>query len=144
MQTRLEHFNLTVSDIDHATEVLITVFSDFEIRGEGMLEFLHEGEILHRRWRHVGTAEHYFALQACIAGEGGFGEKTAGLNHIGVVVEDLDETLALFALMGYPAGTIDDSHPFRTLVQVELFDALVLELVTYKSVDVQEKNDYAL
>ncbi len=84
---KLEHVNFTVSDPDKTAALLVRLF-DWKVRWAG--ESLHNGRTVH-----VGSDTDYISLYAS-----GAGAKTgpesyfsiAGLNHVGIVVDDLDAT----------------------------------------------------
>jgi hypothetical protein len=144
MATYLEHYNVTVSDIDYATEFFLTVFPDFEIRGEGNIQEVQDGVEYNTKWRHVGTPTHYLAFQSTPNNMPLKGDYNVYFNHLGFVVDDMDDTLSLFARMGYDKVRLDDTHPFRIRAYIYIFDGLILELVQYKSQVPAEMNDYAL
>ncbi|PWW40317.1 hypothetical protein DFO83_102135 [Idiomarina loihiensis] len=144
MGTYLEHYNVTVSDIEFATEFFLTVFPDFQIRGEGIIEEEIDGSLYKTKWRHVGTESHYLALQSTPNNLPLKENKYNYFNHLGFVVGDINSTLEQFTLMGYGKHRIDDSHPYRTRAYIYIFDTLILELVQYKSDEFDKMNDYAL
>ena len=144
MATFLEHYNCTVSDIDFATEFFLTVFPDFEIRGEGVIKELQDGVEYLTQWRHVGTQSHYLALQSTPNNMPLKTNTHNYFNHLGFVVDDMDDTLSLFARMGYDKVRLDDTHPHRIRAYIYIFDTLILELVKYHSQVPAEMNDYAL
>lgn len=144
MATFLEHYNVTVSDIDYATKFFLTVFPDFEVRGEGMIEEVIDGTFYKTKWVHVGTQTHYLALQSTPNNLPLKENKYNYFNHLGFAVDDMDTTLAKFTQMGYDKHRIDDTHPYRIRAYIYIFDTLILELVEYKSDKFEEINDYAL
>lgn len=80
----LEHVNVTVSDPDKTAEILCEVF-DWQIRWSG--------ESLNGRTIHVGSDGSYLALSSPKGTKSEADsnyENLGGLNHIAVVVEDLD------------------------------------------------------
>lgn len=85
MAVRLEHANLTVSDIEEI-RFLQTAFPEFRVRGEGKSQ---DGG----RWVHVGTDETYIALsQARVEPNTRFKPYggAPGVNHLAYVVDDVE------------------------------------------------------
>lgn len=58
MALHFDHVNITVVDIEHATDFLRIVFPHFQVRGGGEGKF---GEMT-AAWRHLGTDEEYVSL----------------------------------------------------------------------------------
>ena len=83
-QATLEHINFTTTDPKATANRLCSLF-DWKIRWEGGA--IHEGFTVH-----VGSKDSYLAIYSKgNPGEAGNSYDTkAGLNHIGIVVEDLD------------------------------------------------------
>lgn len=85
MKTSLEHVNVTVRDPE-ATAALLTRLFDWQIRWSG--EAKDNGTSIH-----VGTDDQYVVLYGRDPGAPASpdpGATAAGLNHIGVVVDDLE------------------------------------------------------
>ncbi len=105
---RLEHVNVTVRDPNSVAETLINLF-DWHIRwsGEAMGG---DGYTIH-----VGSKDAYLAIYS----QGGTIEMPdtystpGGLNHIGVVVDDLDDTEARVKAAGYTPHNHGDYEPGR-------------------------------
>lgn len=78
---QIEHANMTVPDIQAATEFLLTAFPEARVRGEGKRP--NNG-----LWRHVGSDSSYIALQqeVSVSGEPGTDYTQNGVNHLGFVV----------------------------------------------------------
>lgn len=107
---RLEHVNITVQDPDVTAEMMSDLFG-WEVRWHGVA--IHGGRTVH-----VGNSQEYVALYT---GPGG-GEQSvsdnsylqrAGLNHIGVVVEDLEAVEARVLARGYKTFSHADYEPGR-------------------------------
>ena len=142
---RLEHCNLTVSDLDGAISFFTTVFRGFEVRHRGMLQDeLPDGSIQKTPWAHVGTEDTYLALQAPPLGHEFKRNEHNYFNHMGFVVEDIEETLDRIQEAGCSALRKDYSHPHRRRAYVWVFDGTVLELVEYSSEENAERNDYEM
>lgn len=85
-KAKLEHVNVTVTDPDRAAETLAQIFG-WRVRWSGAS--LHGGRTVH-----VGGDDTYIALytlnpQAPVSGE--CYRTVRGLNHIALVVENIDE-----------------------------------------------------
>ena len=110
MVARLEHANLTVPDIDAAIDFLIAVEPGFRV--------LHDsGSGDNYRWVHVGTTESYLALEEPhepVADARMARRYTDyGINHIGLVVDDVAACAARLEAMGYREGHRAEVHPAR-------------------------------
>lgn len=110
MSARLEHLNITVSNPDRTAEILCQLF-DWTIRWQG-------GSIHGGRTVHVGNADSYLAIyhkpgeQVPSPGTGTYA-MTGGLNHVGVVVDDLDAVEARVRAAGYQPHSHADYEPGR-------------------------------
>lgn len=122
---RLEHVNLTVADPDAAAATLCALF-DWKVRwaGPGMAT---------GRTVHVGDDTSYVALF-------GFGAPKAGqqdshrtqgaLNHIAVVVDDIDATEARVKAAGFVPVNHANYEPGRRFYFVEK-NGVEIEVVSY-------------
>jgi len=126
--TRLEHVNVTVAD-PKATAARWSALFDWHIRWEG--KALNGGYTVH-----VGTEQDYMALYT---GPGGAGLQTepdnsylmrAGLNHIGIVVDDLDAMEAKIKAAGYETHSHADYEPGRRFYFIEE-DGIEFEIISY-------------
>ncbi len=117
----LEHANITVSDPDRSSALLQQLCG------------------WHERWRgasqmggwtiHVGNERDYIAVYTD-AGKGGPFAKGAPLNHIGLVVDDLDGAEAVVVAAGLvPFGHMD-YEPGRRFYFFD-WDGIEFELVSY-------------
>lgn len=117
----LEHVNITVSDIE---------------RSAALLERLMGGQI---RWRgpsqlggetiHVGGERDYIALYTKGTPVGPFG-KGVPLNHVGLVVEDLDAAEAVVIEAGLAPFSHGDYEPGRRFYFFD-WDGIEFEMVSY-------------
>ena len=118
----LEHANLTVSD---------------PARSSALLQQLCGW---HERWRgpsqlggwtiHVGTERDYLALYTN-EGRGGPYAKGAPLNHIGLVVDDLDAAEAVVIAAGLVPYSHGDYDPGRRFYFFD-WDGIEFEVVSYE------------
>jgi catechol 2,3-dioxygenase-like lactoylglutathione lyase family enzyme len=123
---RLEHVNVTVADPDATAATLCGLF-DWTVRwaGPGM----ETGRSVH-----VGDETSYVALFSYGNPEAPRQEShrtRGGLNHIAVVVDDLDATEARVRQAGFSATNHADYEPGRRFYFVEA-NGLEIEVVSYR------------
>ena len=96
--TKIEHVNITVPDIDEAIRFFSIVAPDFKVRRD---EVAQDGY----RWAHIANDDCYFALQESHPGAKPEKPRTPyrnyGMNHIGLVVENLEEIEGKLRAAGY-------------------------------------------
>ncbi len=133
----LEHANITVENAEKTMEFLKTAFPDFELRGQGSLQN-QSG-----KWVHFGNEIFYFALQQCDdhLSETGTRYLNDGINHVGMVVEDLDGIVGRLGEKGY-SGYESDPHPYRRRAYYFDPNGIEWEFVQYFSVKSAERNYY--
>lgn len=120
----IEHVNITVSDPDRTAALMQALFG-WHIRWRGPA--LNNGQTIH-----VGTDDHYLALYtqpAATYSAAGFA-KGAPLNHIGVVVDDLDAAEASVRAAGLTPFNHADYEPGRRFYFLD-HDQIEYELVSY-------------
>lgn len=108
MPALLEHTNYTVSD-PHKTAAWMTRLFGWHIRWEGA--GMETGYTVH-----VGTDTHYLALFSfgdTIPNPADNYRHTGGLNHIAVVVDDLDAMEKAVQAEGFKTGEHYDYEPGR-------------------------------
>ena len=130
-QAYLEHVNLSVSDIDNTIQFIKTALPEFEVRGEG----IYKG----KRWVHIGTVSSYLAINEWAV----VSETGQKLNHIGFVVDNIDEVAARLLEAGYKRSFPRTKHPFRLRDYFEDGGHTEYEFVQYLSEDPVERNDYS-
>lgn len=136
----LEHINVTVRDIDRSTRFLLTALSEWQVRGEGSMDWFGKPIV----WRHVGDDRFYLALQG-----GGEGEPLdwkshhVGAKHIGLVVESVDAVVARLHAAGYALDHWGASTRSRRSAYIVDPDSVQFEFVEYLSDDVALRNDYS-
>jgi catechol 2,3-dioxygenase-like lactoylglutathione lyase family enzyme len=118
----IEHANLTVSDIERSSELFQKLLG------------------WHERWRgpardggetiHVGDHRSYLALYTDRRPHGRFA-KGEPLNHIGVVVDDLDAAEAVVLDAGLEAFNHADYEPGRRFYFFD-WDGIEFEVVSYE------------
>lgn len=108
MAAKLEHVNVTVSDLDRSVKLVEELFG-WHTRWRGAS--IHNGESAH-----VGDDETYVALYQHARQAKGAADTyttTGGLNHIGVLVDDLDGVEAKVIAAGLTPHNHADYEPGR-------------------------------
>ena len=140
--SRLEHLNVTLTDLDRATRALQAILPNWSVRGGGTWQ----DEAGHQvGWRHVGDDFQYIALYETPPGRtlSASGSRSA-FNHLCLVVDDLDATLARLRALGIPLDHIGGSTEHRRSAYVMIEpERLQIELVAYDSPVPSERNVYA-
>lgn len=125
-QAALEHVNITVSDPEAIANMLCNLF-DWRIRWKGDAK---DGGITY----HVGGEDSYIAVYSK-GGTAKLGDNYAtpgALNHIGVVVTDLDATEAHVRTAGFTPHSHADYEPGRRFY-FDGPDNIEIEIVSYQS-----------
>ncbi len=125
---KLEHVNMTVPDPAKTAEMLIALF-DWHIRWEGVA--LNNGHTIH-----VGDADSYIALYT--GPDRGKSQtpptnsylQRGGLNHVGVVVDDLASAEAKVTAMGFDAHSHADYEPGQRFYFND-HDGIEFEVISY-------------
>jgi predicted enzyme related to lactoylglutathione lyase len=123
--TRLEHLNITVADPDHTAALLCDLFG-WHIRWAGPAK--NNGRSVH-----VGEAASYVALykgDVAAPGAEDNGRILGGLNHMAVVVDDLEACEARIIAAGYATGNHADYEPGRRFYFTEE-NGVEIEVVQY-------------
>jgi predicted enzyme related to lactoylglutathione lyase len=121
----LEHANITVTNPEATAALLCTLF-DWRIRWQGPA--MQTGRVVH-----VGTDNSYVALFSYgnPAGPRDDSYRTrAALNHIGVVVEDIEAVEAKVKAAGYVPGNHAHYEPGRRFYFTEA-NGVEIEVVSY-------------
>ena len=117
----LEHVNFTVSDLDRSIDFYTRLFG-FRVRWKGNVE---DGRLA----AHVGDDRQYLALfEAASPGQVNNQMTEVGLNHIGFVVDSLDEMKSRLAELGVSPRAEHDYKPGRRLYFFDA-DGIEVELV---------------
>ncbi len=120
---RLEHVNLTVSDLDRSIASYCDLL-DFHVRWKGAID-------VDRLGAHVGNDEVYLALfQATGPGDVEHDYLKPGVNHFGFVVDDLE---AKRARLGELGGSVHLEADYEPGHRIYFFDpdGHEVELVEY-------------
>ena len=138
---RLEHLNVTLTDLDRATRALQAIVPEWSVRGTGTWD---DGDGGVHEWRHVGDDFQYLSLYAAPPGSAlrASGARSA-FNHLALVVDDLDAALARLRALGVALDHIGGSTAHRRSAYVVIEpERLQIELVAYDSVVPSERNVY--
>jgi predicted enzyme related to lactoylglutathione lyase len=123
--TRLEHLNVTVRDSVATAEVLGRLFG-WQIRWQGRAKA--------GGWTvHLGDEAQYLALYTPPEAPGAAGDPggmASGLNHIGLVVDDLGAAEARIKAAGYVTENHADYAPGRRFYFTEE-NGVEIEVVSY-------------
>lgn len=125
MPATLEHANFTVSDPKATAAWMETLFG-WHIRWQG--DAMAGGHTVH-----VGDAERYLALYTpgeTLTNPPSSYVAVGGLNHIAVVVDDLDATEAAIKAHGFETGNHADYEPGRRFYFHDA-DGIEYEVVQY-------------
>lgn len=126
MKTELEHVNVTVKDPKQAAAVLVKLFG-WKIRWQGKAK--SGGFTVH-----VGSAGSYLALYSPPSDTEERlepGHVRGGLNHIAVVVDDLNEAVARIKAAGFEPMNHGDYTPGRRFYFYD-GDGIEFEVVSYR------------
>ena len=121
----LEHVNITVPDPVVTAQRFVDLFG-WKIRWQG-------GAINGGYSVHVGTDDNYIALYAPAGHVTPCGDSyttAGGLNHIGVVVDDLEAAAVKVREMGYAPHSFDIYDPGRRFYFDDA-DGIEIEVVSY-------------
>ncbi|GAA3857094.1 VOC family protein [Celeribacter arenosi] len=124
-RTRLEHANITVSDLTRTVSWMENVFG-WKVRWEG--PSIHNGSTVH-----IGAPDSYLALYQspnALATPPDSYNTRAALNHLAVVVDDLDATEERVASAGFTPRSHADYEPGRRFY-FEDHDGIEYEVVQY-------------
>ena len=138
---RLEHLNVTLTDLDRATRALQAIVPEWSVRGTGTWE---DGAGHTVAWRHVGDDFQYLALYQTPPGQQiqASGPRMA-FNHLAFVVDDLDATLARLRAIDIPLDHVGGSTEHRRSAYVMIEpERLQIELVAYDSPLPSQRNVY--
>lgn len=124
---RIEHVNFTVTDPDASAALFIELFG-WHIRWSGGAK--NDGYTVH-----VGTEDDYFALYSPpsdLTSATDAGYQVNGLNHVALVVDDLDEIERRVRAAGIEPFSFGDYDPGRRFYFLDA-DGVEFEIVSYGS-----------
>ncbi len=126
-QSQLEHVNVTVSDPLQTATRMCALF-DWEIRWQGAA--INGGHTVH-----VGSKDTYLAVYSHGTPpkmQGNTYTSRGGLNHIGIVVDDLDQIEARVIKAGYTPHSHADYEPGKRFYFHDE-DDIEFEVVSYEA-----------
>lgn len=128
--TRFEHLNMTVPSIDIAIEFINVVAPDFTVRRD---EYSERGY----RWVHIGNEAAYIALQEPYPGVEAKPPlqtyRNLGVNHIGLIIDNADDTEKLLLQKGYKSNGPMVVETYRKRIYFYDRSGFEWELVEYLS-----------
>lgn len=137
MSSYLEHVNITTSDCDLMVEFLATAIPEWKVRNGATSDKC--------RWLHFGSERFYIAIEER-EGPSQSPHKTyfhPGLNHYGIVVDEVDSLMERMISAGYREGNHVLEHPHRKRCYFFDHDGGEWEFVEYLSDEMSERNDYS-
>jgi len=125
----LEHANITVSDIARTSAMLCDLFG-WHVRWKGAA--IHGGT----SW-HVGADDSYLAIYSNHGTDpGGNSYQTVGaMNHLGIVVDDLDAVEARVIAAGFAPFNHADYDPGRRFYFRDQ-DGIEFEVISYRPIPI--------
>ena len=140
MTVRIEHANLTVPDIDATIRFLQCVDPGFRVLNDAVGQGGY-------RWAHIGTPVGYFALEEPHepTPDAALKRRYAdfGVNHIGLVVDDVDALADRLLAAGYSEGFVSERHPARIRRYFLDSAGMEWEFVQYLSDDPEVRFSYS-
>ncbi len=131
MFSRMEHANISVRDTEKAVRFITTALPDFHIRGG---DKSGRGE-----WLHIGTDDTYISLSYQPQAMPGQGLR---VNHIGMVVDDIDGVIKRLEDAGYKQNYIPEESQWRRRYYFGDDDGQQWEFIEYLTDDPTLKNSY--
>ncbi|MGH1413046.1 MAG: VOC family protein [Pelagimonas sp.] len=125
MSARLEHVNFTVPDAKATASFLVTLFG-WSVRWEG--KALNDGYTAH-----VGDDDSYLAVYSpkpALKGQSPRYDHSGAMNHIGIVVDDLDAVETTVKALGYIPHNHADYEPGKRFY-FDGPDGVEYEIVSY-------------
>jgi catechol 2,3-dioxygenase-like lactoylglutathione lyase family enzyme len=136
----VEHVNATVQDIDRALRFITTALPEWRVRGGGTMDWY--GKTI--RWAHVGSDEHYIALQSGGDGPGpDWQSHRTAIKHVGIVVPSVHDVVDRLRAAGFELDHWGGESAHRNSVYVMLGDDFQIEFVEYRTRDAALRNAYA-
>lgn len=132
----LEHANITVNNIEQSIHFFQTAFPHFKIRG---------GDEKRIEWIHLGDNYTYLAINQAVEDLGNKFDKNynkIGINHIGFVVENIEEIASNLLNSGYKRDYPKQIERFRIRDYFADADGNEFEFIQYLSDKIEEKNSF--
>ncbi len=131
----LEHANITVNNVQEAIKFFQIAFPHFKIRGGG-------NEL--REWVHLGDDNTYVAINQATQSDLKVDKNydTIGINHLGFVVNDVEEIANNLLKNGYKRDFPKEIEKYRIRDYFADADGNQFEFVQYLSDKPGERNSY--
>lgn len=131
----LEHFNITVNDLQESVRFFQTAFPHFKIRG---------GSHDNREWVHLGDEDTYIAINQAVQEDPKKVKNydRTGINHLGFVVPDVAEVAKNLQENGYVRSSDKQEESFRIRDYFYDQDGNEFEFIQYLSDVAEERNSY--
>lgn len=134
----LEHANITVRKFEDTIDFLQIACPTFKVR--------HRGDRAdgRGRWLHFGDDDFYFALEERTDPAGTIENQytEAGVNHLGLAIEDMDRVIETLDLAGFTHGISGEDTEGRRRRYYYDRNGLEWELTEYLSDDPAIRNRY--
>lgn len=140
MNVYMEHANIHVVDVDGLVDFIQTAFPSFEVRHDSGV-----GDT--QRWVHLGDGTTYLAIYRATtpaAEQWRPYSGKPGLNHIGFVVDDIEDLRRRLLDGGYRETTVPNAHPARKRIYFSDSEGNDWEFIEYMTDDPSRRNDYSL
>ena len=133
---KLEHANITVNNLEDEIKFFKTAFPHFKIRGGG--------EDV-RKWVHLGDDYTYIAINESLnlittVNETNYNR--IGINHLGFVVDDVEEIATNLLNAGYKRDYPKQVEKYRIRDYFADKDGNQFEFVEYLSDEIDKMNSY--
>ena len=130
----LEHVNLTVNDVNEAIKFFQTAFPHFKVRGSG-------NDM--REWVHLGDDHTYIAInKAKVDLKPEKDYDRAGINHVGFVVQNVEEVATNLLNNGYKRDFPKEEEQYRIRDYFADADGNQYEFIQYLSDEPEQRNKY--
>lgn len=131
----LEHANITVNNLQETLKFFQTAFPNFKIRGGGNET---------REWVHFGDEDTYLTINQAIEKDEKNGKNydRIGINHLGFVVQNVEEIAANLLRNGYKRDYPKQVEQFRIRDYFADPDGNQYEFIQYLSEVAEERNKY--
>ena len=129
---------MTTESIEQTKQFLLCAFPHWRERGKG---YNDKGEIK-RDWMHIGDDVFYIALESANGPKVRRAYFNPGINHVGFVVNNLNEIKQRLLNNGYREGIKADYHRYRQ--RMYFYDNVgnEFEFIQYNTNEPQKRNEY--
>jgi hypothetical protein len=136
----VEHINATVQDVDRTVRLVTAALPEWRVRGGGTIDWYGRPV----RWVHVGSDEHYIALQGGGEGPGpDWRSHQSAIKHVGIVVPSVQAAVERLSAAGFEVDHWGGETAHRRSVYAMAGDDFQIEFVEYRTHDAALRNTYA-